>query len=923
MNTLDSLEQVPTANDTSIKLPRFVVGIGASAGGLESLEKLFRNLPTDTGMAFVVLQHLSPDFKSMMLELLKRDTAMNIHCAEDGMPLEANCVYLLPPKKEMILAGGQLYLSDKDPSKGLALPIDHFLESLARECGPKAIAIILSGSGSDGSRGIVDIAREGGYVISESVETAKFDGMPSSAQTSGVVDGTLAPEEIGELLARLATQPDTTRRERMELDATIEELETSNEELQATNEELIASNEELQSTNEELHLVNEELYTVNAEHQRKISELAELNQDMHHLLENTDVAIVFLDRDLRIRRFTSHVQTVFDLVEQDVGRPISSFLPKFQVDDLMKRLRQVLDDSESYECETQTQDGTCYLLRLLPYRASGTVSGVVLMLVDVSSLEVLRDRLRWMSAIVESTEDAIIGQDLRGKITSWNSGAERLYGYATTEAIGRNVSMLIPEESNAEVIAYRNKIATGSPLHSTDTIRIHKDGKPIHVSLTISPVRDSLNRTIGISKIARDISKRIEMENQIQQQVRQQEAFLATLSHELRNPLGAILSASHIISDGRAEHSSLVQAALIIQRQVGMTCTLLEDLLDVSRIALGKIDLRLAQLDLCELVSIVDETTHSEIVRHENKLAFHAPTKPLYVSGDATRLVQIQVNLIQNAAKYSPNESTITVTLEREQDWAVISVTDEGVGIASEQLIRIFDLFVQIGDSQSQRSGGLGVGLTVVKTLVEIHGGHVRAESNGLGCGSTFKVYLPCINEFKIDSTISDCAALLISPSKVSPTPLRIVLIEDIDDNREMLKTILELDGHTVFEAANGEAGFELIQSRCPDVALVDIGLPGIDGHQVARSVRETSETCFVKLIALTGYGQSSDIAKAHESGFDSHLTKPVDPVCLADLLAKVVKAQGSAKQSLPIRWYSIDCAGGGDVPHRHYPRSW
>ncbi len=187
--------------------PTFVVGIGASAGGLESLEKLFQNLPADTGMAFVVIQHLSPDFKSMMYELLARDTSMKIHRVEDGMAIEANHVYLLPPKKEIIVVGGELHLIDKDPGKGLTLPIDRFFESLAREYGTKAIAIVLSGSGSDGSRGVRDIAQMGGLVICESQDTAKFDGMPLSAQATGMVDMVIAPSEMGQALIKHASNP--------------------------------------------------------------------------------------------------------------------------------------------------------------------------------------------------------------------------------------------------------------------------------------------------------------------------------------------------------------------------------------------------------------------------------------------------------------------------------------------------------------------------------------------------------------------------------------------------------------------------------------------------------------------------------------------------------------------------------------------
>jgi len=211
-----------------------IVGIGASAGGLEALERLFSKMPPDTGMAFVVVQHLSPDFKSLMNELLARWTSMPIHAAEEGMPVAANAIYLMPPKKEMIISDGKLLLTDKGPPDELTLPIDQFFRSLAREAGRRAIAVVLSGTGSDGSRGIRDVHVAGGFVVVQSEETAKFDGMPRSAMETGLADASLAPEEIP-----------------------------------AANEEMLASNEELQSTNEELHSVNEELYTVNAEHQRK------------------------------------------------------------------------------------------------------------------------------------------------------------------------------------------------------------------------------------------------------------------------------------------------------------------------------------------------------------------------------------------------------------------------------------------------------------------------------------------------------------------------------------------------------------------------------------------------------------------------------------------------------------------------------
>ena len=673
------------------------------------------------------------------------------------------------------------------------------------------------------------------------------------------------------------------RYSRENLQATIEELETSNEELQATNEELIASNEELQSTNEELHSVNEELYTVNAEHQRKITELAELNQDMSHLLENTDVATVFLDRKMRVRRFTSRVTSAFDLVEQDIGRPIRSFLPKFDVGDLTTRLQQVLETEQPQECETIANDGNCYLMRLLPYRIEGAVEGVVLMLVDVSSLEVLRDRLRWMSAIVESTDDAIIGQDLNGVITSWNKGAEQLYGHASHEAIGKHVSILIPEERREEVQEYHASIAAGERMHTRDTIRVRQDGTPLHVSLTVSPVHDSQNRLIGISKIARDVSERITMENEIRDQVRQREAFLATLSHELRNPLAAALNASRLIRDHRTDQATRHQAAEIVERQISMTRTLLVDLLEMSRISQGKIDLKLENVDLRELIDNVRETVQSDIAKHARQLVCSVPDRPVVVAGDAMRLVQVCVNLISNAAKYSPVDTDVRVSITRDGDWAVIEVADEGVGIPPDRLQRIFDPFVQISETLGQSDGGLGVGLTLVKSLVEEHGGRVEAASDGLGTGSTFRVWLPALETSTEEPAIPSVTA---PAEELRPSAARkIVLIEDFGDSRQMLASFLSLNGHLVYPHPDGESGVGAIAKHQPDIALVDIGLPGIDGYEVARQTRRNPACDRTFLIALTGFGQQADIDRAISAGFDSHLVKPIDPDHLENLI--------------------------------------
>ncbi len=959
-------------------LPSFVVGIGASAGGLESLVKFFGELHADTGMAFVVVQHLSPDFKSMMNELLARHTTMPIRIVKEGVLIRPNEVYLIPPNKEMTITHGRLHLTSRDPKQGLCLPIDTFLRSLALDCGPRAVGVILSGTGSDGSQGIREIVKAGGLVLSESASSAKFDGMPRSAEETGLVHFVAEPQEMPQLLSnwnpesprsddnqgqnatpkvplegkeaifdllRQAYQTEfnyykpTTIERRIErrllmgpydldqyveqlrddphelnllyhdlligvtaffrdsetftrlecdiipkllertpetqeirvwvagcatgeeayslaillhealersqrplnvkilatdvhklslehanrgiyeeertatvsaprlrryftqkgsgyqvsqdlrqmivfaqhnvihdapftnldlitcrnlliyfqppaqkkaltlfhfglktggvlllgssespgdlagefetlndhsklyrkrrdvklpadirlplstgnrefrrpqitaaqqlsrvpelsllqtydsllerymppgflvnehrellhcfgsadkllkppkgrpsndlldlvhaetktviagalqrairqkqpiyvsgislpfgevglqavkltvelipnprtrlthylitieplkkpsgdretvanvdirhltndrvqdmeeelrytkenLQTMIEEQETANEELQATNEELVASNEELQSTNEELHSVNEELYTVNAEHQSKIKELAELNRDMNHLLEGGDVATLFLDRNLCIRRFTPRVGDIFDLIEQDVGRKIATFTHRISYSGLLEDLENVLTEGAPLEREVRDTNNCCFYLRILPYHVADHVEGVVLSLVDISALDQARSKINHLSSIVESSDDAILSKDLEGTITSWNIGAERLYGYTAHEAIGQSVSLIVPQSHEHEVEHLLECIRNGQRATGLETKRQTKSGQILDISLTVSPLTGRDGEVIGASAIGRDISelKRIQREKEDQEE---------------------------------------------------------------------------------------------------------------------------------------------------------------------------------------------------------------------------------------------------------------------------------------------------------------------------------------------------------------------------------------------------------------------
>ena len=1507
-----------------------VVGIGASAGGLESLERFFRAVPRHTGMAFVVIQHLSPDFRSVMDELLARYSVLRVCRAEDGIAVAPDTVYVMPPGKEMILANGRLRLTDKDPSQSLTLPIDRFFRSLAADRDGCGAAIVMSGSGSDGARGIADVRAAGGLVIAETEETATFDGMPGSARRSGAVHLVLPPEEMplalmswaergdtrgvervlesyrsdgvddegtlpvlssshtpagqladegglagpweepalagmddllellrrdydvdfshykratvlrrierrlalvgqptvaayvdvlrrqpGELKAlyadlligvtcffrdrecfdrlesdvlprlvaakgshdelriwvagcatgeeayslgivadeavrkvnrpislkifatdvnqglletagrgmydesrlegmseerreryfvrrqdgyqvvqslrqsvvfaphnvlrdapftnldlvscrnlliylqphaqkkalllfhfglraggvlflgssespgdlaeefdpidtrcrlyskrsdvrlvadfrlpvaaarprvpdprvsgrsvlpaydalldrfmppaflvtdrrelvdcfagaeqylrmrprrpsqdllelvpaglrtplaglfqraprrdgpaafasvrvaggdgaerqvRLGVEPvrtsggesyylvtlapeelardsprfqppdatpvelseehlhaveDELRTTRSNLQATIEELETSNEELQATNEELVASNEELQSTNEELHSVNEELYSVNAEYQRKIQELSELNRDMSHLLEATDVATLFLDGELRIRRFTPRIAGVFDLVPSDIGRSITSFTPRIRYAPLLEELRDVLRDARPREREVHGE-GRSYLLRLLPYRVGDTVDGVVLSLVDVTVLEEARRDLSRLSAIVQSTDDAIIGKSPDAIITSWNAAAEALYGFSAAEAIGQHISLCVPPERAGETNEALERVLSGERVSHYETVRVRKDGRRIDVSVSVSPVLDEDGAVVGVSSITRDITarkqaerrekvehavarlaaeatsieevgprlvqalrenlgvdaaelylpdgegrlapvgawgepegsrhtdgadagwpeqarqlkrtiwfadvptdgshsvppsaarlgfrsgfafpvlhgdeclavasfytrepmppgpqllatvssisqtigqliRRSRAESELRAAVVRRDRFLAMLSHELRNPLAAVRTAVIALQRNHLKREARHAAYDVIARQVRHMSLLLDDLLDVSRVTQDRLKLQPERFDIAGAITAAVEMVAPMARERDIAVTVERGDGALPVTADLARITQMLANLLANAVKYSPPGSQVRLRAERDGKEAVLTVIDHGVGMTKEVLERAFDLFYQADETLDRRQSGMGVGLTLARAIATLHGGTLAAASDGPGQGSRFTARLPLADVAGEEERVDECGP--------SVERYRIVLVEDHEDNREMIRLLLGCEGHQVETAASGAEGVSLIERTRPDVALLDIGLPGMDGFEVAQRIRQNPQLNEVGLVALSGYAQASDIEKGRQAGFDAHVAKPMTPEHLLEVVEKVVASRQGAER--------------------------
>lgn len=1415
-------------------------------------------------MAFVVVQHLSPDFRSLMDELLARWTRMKIHRVTHGMAVEANCIYLIPPKKEMTISDGRLYLEDKDPELIPSLPIDHFLKSLAAEQQRNAIAIILSGTGSDGSRGVDEIKRAGGLVIAQTEQTAKFDGMPHAARETGAVDLMLDPEDVGPALVRyadgvepsqLATefgsagvdedglsviyrllrdrfgidfsyyklntivrrterrlqlshidtiqeyaqrltddsdeldalyrdllvgvtrffrdseayqqleryvdsiiaakvdqdelrvwvagcgtgeeaysiaillrerlralaksipirifatdvhqrslitagtafyseesirdlsqelleryfkrqesgfvlneeirhdvvfaphnvikdspftridliscrnlliylqpaaqrkaislfhfglrtggilflgpsespaelesefevldphwkifskkrdirlpielrapatfssgplrssglpeivnrpqrsvdpsllstyelllndfvpsalliseqhelihvfgnagrflkhragrvsrdvldQLDSTlriavtgaiqqirnqrkasvtfrgiviqlesREERVEitvrsvvpdraasvnylvlihsaepvtssdvtrvvdepgtdfsrvntgqmedmeaelrytresLQATVEELETSNEELQATNEELVASNEELQSTNEELHSVNEELYTVNAEHQRKIQELTTLTEDMNNVLISTRVHTVFLDRELKIRKFTPLAAEIFGLLPQDLGRSFEGFAHRLRREQLNEELRQVLQTGKPVEGESQDGSGNWFLVRVLPYQTKQPSEGVLITLIEIGKLKQTQEDLARREFELRTIADhvpALIGYVDRGlRIRFVNQQFCKHFGVEERDFEGEPFETLLGPEVFQVLKPMLDRGLSGFPAEfehrfaphekppfwailsitpdldeapntvkglficmnvvtelkeveqrfdravrgTTDGIwewnvstgriyyspkfcellgftgdqvefnkaendqRIHADdlsavsaaeqllirtGTPMDVEFRLqcqdgsfrwfrgraSAQRDAAGKVVYASGSIHDIEDYRRLVEDKQTQVEQRDQFLAMLSHELRNPLGAVMNGCRLLErKGLSTDATVLMDA--VNRQLTQMASLLDDLLDVARITRNKIELKKELLDLRHVITPATEAVQHLLDERRQSLEVELPPAPVTVLGDAVRLQQVAANLLSNASKYSPPDSTVRIELKQRGSNAELRVIDDGNGISPESIRRVFKPFEQLSKTNTMKDRGLGLGLTVAESLVQLHAGQISAHSDGLGHGSEFRVVLPLAEESprRRDSLDTE------DRRKASR---RIVLIEDSDDGRKILHELLADDGYDVLSSGSGREGLETIMKSPPDAAIVDIGLPDISGFEVARAIRSNTANDHILLIALTGFGQPEDKNAALAAGFNAHMTKPVTLAKLEALL--------------------------------------
>jgi signal transduction histidine kinase/CheY-like chemotaxis protein len=371
---------------------------------------------------------------------------------------------------------------------------------------------------------------------------------------------------------------------------------------------------------------------------------------------------------------------------------------------------------------------------------------------------------------------------------------------------------------------------------------------------------------------------------------RRKDEFLATLAHELRNPLAPIRNSLEILKIPRIDATTAQQTRDMMERQVHHLVRLVDDLLDVSRVMRGKIELRKEPLEFATVLARAVETAKPLIEVQEHQLEISVSQESLLLDADPVRLAQVVGNLLTNSAKYTEANGHIWLTARREEDWAVLQVRDTGIGIAPEMLPHVFELFVQADHSSTKAQGGLGIGLTLVKNLVEMHGGTVEAHSAGLGKGSEFVVRLPLMalrTEKPDDEEFTE-------PDQETPkSSRRLLVVDDNHDAAQSLALLLRLKGHEVRVANDGPSALEIASSFPPDMIFLDIGMPGMDGYEVARRLRQQAGLEKVVLVALTGWGQQEDRRRSREAGFDHHLVKPAEAKVLEDLLAELNASKG------------------------------
>ncbi len=572
------------------------------------------------------------------------------------------------------------------------------------------------------------------------------------------------------------------------------------------------------------------------------------------------------------------LETVFHIINEHSRMPVENPVQKVfelgQIVGLANHTVLIAKDGR----ETPIDDSAA------PIRCQqGTVVGCVLVFRDVSDQRAAQQATARLAAIVESSADAIITKNLDGIIQSWNAGAEELFGYTGAEIIGKPITTLVPSDRTTEEAEILARLRKGQASERIDTVRIAENGRQIPVAINVSPLRNRDGDVTGASSIIHDITERREAEEVLKAADRRKSEFLAMLAHELRNPLAPVRNSLQIMRLAGDDQATVDQAVATIERQVTQMVRLVDDLLDVARINRGKIELRRERVALKPVIDQAVEVSRPLVAKRRHELTLELPSQPVFLHADPTRLAQVLSNLLNNACTYTEPGGRIWFSAERQGSDVLISVKDSGVGIPADMLPQIFELFTQVDQTLERSQGGLGIGLALVKQLVELHEGTIEASSDGPGLGSEFVVRLPLL----IEQHAEDHAAAPMT--RIAATSSRrILVVDDNEDSAKSLAKLLSIAGHETRIAFDGLEAVAAAEEFRPDVVLLDIGLPRLNGFEACRRIREKAWASAITLVALTGWGQDEDRLKAKDAGFDHHLVKPPEYTALTEILLRI-----------------------------------
>ena len=692
-------------------------------------------------------------------------------------------------------------------------------------------------------------------------------------------------------------------------DTSTEELKASNEELQAINEELRSATEELETSKEELQATNEELTTVNYELKMKVEETDRVNDDLQNFIASSDIATVFVDRELHIKRFTPRAAKLFNLIESDVGRPLLDITHKLDYATLGEDAHRAFIDLRVVERTVRASDGRHLLARFLPYRTNeDKIVGAVLTFIDVSALheaeEIARISEERLRLAAEVTRDfAIITTDEAGIVTAWNAGAMRMFQWREDEIVGQPIELIFTEQDRASGVP-QDEMARARASGRAEDERWHrrKDGSTFFCSGVMAPLGSEGDA--GFYKIARDMTEHKQlatakelllsheqsMRQQAQATVALKDEFLAVMSHELKHPLNLIHVNAQLLTrmPEARKIPAVVRAGEAIQRAASSQAKIIDDLLDLSRARTGKMALRVEDLVINESVAAIVRAAEADAKAKGIRLAFESTSKPVLVRCDIVRLQQIIWNLLSNAIKFTPRGGQVSVSLEidPEAECCRLSVKDSGKGIDPQFLPHIFEMFSQAGGSHDAGERGLGIGLALVSELVEAHGGEVRASSDGLGHGASFVVQLPLLN---LERERAAAAAAAGGSNGNILSGMRILLVDDSKETLMLFKDLLEMEDARVDVASSGAVALEKLGSSSKyDLLISDIGMPQMNGYQLIAKIRSLPGVGGIRALALTGYGRDVDGGRASTAGFDGHLPKPTSVEDLKNLLSSL-----------------------------------